>query len=219
MNGVPRLHLVTDDRVLADPAFLQAARDVLTVSGPDVALHLRGPGTTGRTLFRLAADLVPRARSAGAWLVVNDRVDVAASVGASAVQLAGRSLPVAEVRALQRRGLLAPELAVGASVHDPDEAGGATAADWLVVGTLFGTPSHPGRPGAGPGLVTRVGRATALPLVGIGGISPDRVAAVLAAGAHGVAILRGVWAPPGGSPARAVKGYLQAIDDARQAPT
>lgn len=218
MDAVPRLHLVTDDRVLADPAFLQRARDVLSVSGPDVALHLRGPGTTGRALFRLADDLVPRARSAGAWLVVNDRVDVAASAGASGVQLAGRSLPVAEVRALQRRGLLSG-LAVGASVHDPDAGRAAAGADWLVVGTLFGTPSHPGRPGAGPELVTRVAGVTALPLVGIGGITPDRVAAVLASGGHGVAVLRGVWAPPGGSPARAVRGYLQALDEARQAST
>ncbi|MDT8342467.1 MAG: thiamine phosphate synthase, partial [Longimicrobiales bacterium] len=90
---VPPLHLVTDDAVLARPGFRGAAEAALEAGGARVALHLRGPGTNGGPLYRLAVALVPAARAAGALLLVNDRVDVAACAGADGVQLGRRSLP------------------------------------------------------------------------------------------------------------------------------
>jgi thiamine-phosphate diphosphorylase len=192
--------VITDDAVLARPQFGSAARAVLAAGGAGVALHLRGPTTPGRFLWRLAVDLAPEA-AAGGWLLVNDRVDVAATSGAHGVQLGRRSLPVADARAL-----LGPEARIGASVHDAAEAADAGAADWLVVGTLFPSASHPGRPAAGVELIARVAAASRCPLVGIGGVTPERVADVRAAGAAGVAVLSGVWGHA--DPASAVARYL-----------
>ena len=136
---------------------------------------------------------------------MNDRVDVAGAVEARAVQLGQRSLPVEVVRGLF-------DGPVGVSVHDESEARAAAGADWLTVGTLFETPSHPGRPGVGVGILGRVAAvAPGVKLVGIGGITPSRVPAVREAGAHGVAVMRGIWESE--SPARAAGHYLTAWQD------
>jgi thiamine-phosphate pyrophosphorylase len=214
-----RLHLITDDRVLASPDFPGQARQALAAGAGALALHLRGPGTRARTLHDLAVDLRPAVLDTGTLLVINDRVDLAAVVGAGGVQLGTRSLAPSAVRALQRRGLLDAGLRVGASVHDVDEARAAAGADWLVVGTLFETPSHAGRAGAGTDVLAQVAavhEVRGAPLVGIGGVSPAHVAAVLGAGAYGVAALRGVWRTSAGSPARAVRAYLEALEAATE---
>lgn len=204
--SLPVLHLVTDDRVLADPAFPRRAASALEAGGPSLALHLRGPGTDGGPLFRLAARLLPVARAAGAWVVVNDRIDVAGCAGAHGVQLGQRSLPLAVARRL------IPGTPVGVSVHSPEEARDAAGADWLVVGTLFATPSHPGQPGAGAGILGRIAAAAPhVPLVGIGGVTPERLPLLREAGAHGFAVLRGVWEDE--APASAVGRYLSAWQD------
>jgi len=82
-------------------------------------------------------------------------------------------------------------------VHRAEEARTAVAegADYLVVGNIDPTPSHPGRPGLGLaalGALIAFGR----PVIAIGGITPARAAAVHAVGAWGVAVIRSVWDAP-----------------------
>lgn len=199
---IPRLHAVTDDRVLARGAFLDTARMVAEAGGAALALHLRGPRTSGRRLHDLATTLGPAVRASGGMLVVNDRIDGALAAGAGAVQLGARSLAPADVRALAGNALR-----IGVSVHAADEARAAAAgADWLLAGTVWPTPSHPGRPGAGIGLLRAVA-ALGTPVVAIGGVTPERAAEAWGAGAAGVAVLRGIWDAP--DPAQAVERYLE----------
>jgi len=103
---------------------------------------------------------------------------------------------------------------LGVSVHDPSEAVEAaeSRADYLFLGPLFETPSHPGVAARGPEFMDRVTSRVDLPVVGIGGVTPERVAAVLAFGAHGVAAIRGIWDAP--SPPDAVQAYLDAVERA-----
>lgn len=207
--GLPPLHIVTDDAVLAGEDFLVRAAQVLEAGGAEVALHLRGPTTGGRRLYELAAELVPRARSVGALLLINDRLDVALASGAHGAQLGARGIPP-----LDARRLLGPDRLLGISVHSAAEAEAAVsaAADFLLVGTLCETASHPGRSGAGTGILRELARF-GVPLVGIGGITPARAPGVRRAGAAGVAVLRGVW--EANEPGGAVRGYLQAWRDDR----
>ncbi|MHB1192738.1 MAG: thiamine phosphate synthase [Longimicrobiales bacterium] len=189
--GVPRLHLVTDDAVLSRPGFRSRAADLLAIGGAAVALHVRGPGTPGGTLLELVRSLLGPARASGSLLVVNDRVDVALCAGAGAAHLGARSLPLADARRIfGARGCL------GVSVHAVAEGAEAAAggADWIFAGTTYETESHPGRPGLGPAFAGSVAEVVAgVPVLAIGGVTPGRVEEVLAAGAWGVAVIRGVW--------------------------
>lgn len=193
---LPRLHLVTDDRLVGAPGFERRAAALLDAGGSRVALHLRAPAAGGRRLYEIGAALVPEARTAGALVLVNDRLDVALACGADGVQLGARAIGIPLARELVAR---APSVAgahplVGASVHGVAEARAAAAAgaDFLLVGTLYATPSHPGRSGSGT-RVLRDLRELGAPCIGIGGITPARVEEVREAGGWGVAVVRGVW--------------------------
>lgn len=206
---IPPLHLVTDDRVLAGGDFGRRAAAAMEAGGARVCLHLRGPRSDGRLIWEKARDALPIARRAGSRLLVNDRVDVARVVGADGAHLPEAGLPVRAARDLLPAGAL-----VGRSVHGPGRMNGGDRPDVLLVGTIFPTPSHPGRPAAGPGRIREVrAAAPGIPVVGIGGIDPERVAPVMAAGALGVAVLRGVWDAP--EPGTAVERFLREIDAAK----
>lgn len=209
MRGLPRLHAVTDDAVLARTGFATGAAALLAAGGAGLALHLRGPDTDGATLYRLACELAPEARAGGAWLLVNDRVDVALAAGVTGVQLGQRSLDAHEARTL-----LGPAARVGVSCHDADEVerAGALGADFVLVGNTFSTPSHPGRQGTGvKGLGAVCARAGSLPVLAIGGILAAHVPTLIWAGAHGVAVVRGIWDRQ--DPRAAMADYLQAIEE------
>ncbi len=206
--GVPRLHLITNDAVLRDAGFVDRADAVLAALGPAAALHLRGHGLDGGVLFHLADRLRPSASAAGAMLVVNDRVDVALAAGIRAVQLGRHAMPVQEVRRL-----LGEAARIGYSAHGAEEARAAVdaGADFVVIGTIYPTASHPGDPGAGPERVARTAEMVRVPIIAIGGITPARVAEVVEAGAHGVAVLGGVW--HAADAAAAARNYLEALEE------
>ena len=220
LRVIPRLHVVTDDQILARPDFETRAREVCEVFetrepadegvvNGSVALHLRGPRTTGRRLTRLARILCGHAAASGVTLLVNDRLDVALAVRVAGLHLGSRSVPPAEARRL-----LGASRLLGVSVHNESEAVEATeaGADYLFLGPLFETPSHPGAVAGGAEFMDLVTSRVDLPVVGIGGLTPERAAKVLASGAHGVAAIRGIWDAP--SPPDAVQAYLDAVERA-----
>lgn len=206
---LPRLHLITDDAVLASPGFLDGARWVLREQGAGVALHLRGHGTSAGILYELARALVAEARETGGWVLVNDRVDVALAVGAAGVQLGRRSIPVRAAR-----DVLGAGARIGYSAHDPDEAAAARrdGADFIVLGAIWETASHPGERPAGLELLRAATARAAAPIIAIGGVTPERVAEAVATGAYGVAVLGGVWRAA--DPAAAAAAYREALQAA-----
>lgn len=199
----PGLHVVTNDEVLADSRFPDRAGALLRAHGPDLALHLRGPRTPVRRLLDLARAIRQPASESGALLLVNDRVDVALAAAADGVQLGARSIPVAAARSIRQ------DWVIGASVHDPDELPTAAGSDFVLVGTIWATASHPGREGAGLDRVRDVHRRTDRPIIAIGGVTPSRAAEARSAGAHGVAVIRGVW--DAGDPVEAAGSYLERL--------
>lgn len=156
------------------------------------AIQLRDKTANSRALAATAARLRAITRSAGATLIVNDRLDVALATGADGVHLGPDDLPVAAAR-----DIAPPDLIVGYSTDDPQEARRAAAAgaDYLGVGAVFGTRSKPSlaNEAIGPGRVRLVREAGRLPCLGIGGITPQNAPAVLATGA-GIAVLSAVMA-------------------------
>jgi thiamine-phosphate pyrophosphorylase len=204
---IPPLHVVTDDEVVARADFPDRARVILEAGGAEVALHLRSPQASGRRMYELATALRPVAADAGALLIVNDRVDVALATGADGAHVGGRGMEPADARRL-----LGPDRLLGVSVHSVDEAREAMdgGADYVFAGTIWETPSHPERAGAGIGLIREIA-ALGIHTIAIGGVTPARVAEARDAGAAGVAVIRGVWDAP--DPAAAVAEYLKQWKD------
>ena len=183
---LPRLHAVTDERVARRPDIESVARALADGGGTDLALHARGHSLTGREHF----DLAVRLSVLPSPLFVNDRLDVALAVPAAGVQLGAQSLPVAAARDLQ------PRWWIGRSVHDLREAEAARTegADYLVVGPVYQSATHPDREPLEGGLDTlRRICAFGLPVIAIGGITAARVPQIREAGVWGVAAIRAFW--------------------------
>ncbi len=123
-----------------------------------------------------------------ALLFVNDSVSIAEASGADGVQLTENSRSIASARSRAARPLL-----VGRSVHGVDAAREAAAqgADLLVVGTVYDSPTHPGQPPAGVGLIGWCAQP-GVPVIGIGGITAQNAGAVMQAGACGVAVISAI---------------------------
>lgn len=123
-----------------------------------------------------------------ALLFINDSVSIAEASGADGVQLTANSRTIASARSRAARPLL-----IGRSVHGVDAAREAAAqgADLLVVGTVYDSPTHPGQPPAGVGLVGWCAQP-GVPVIGIGGITTQNAGAVMQAGASGVAVISAV---------------------------
>lgn len=219
--GIPVVHAITTDDIIAGVDFIAQAVSVMRALGARGAVHLRATDARGRRLFDIAQELASHQEATGAWLVVNDRVDVALSAGARAVQLTSRSLTIADAAHAIRAGAGGgPRLAIGASVHSLEDARAAVVAPdsmpaWLVAGHVFSTPSHAGEPGRGTAALSEICAAVSVPVIAIGGVQPADVAALLAAGARGVAAIRGVWRAVDAE--RAAADYLSAYDAARDA--
>ena len=148
--------------------------------------------STGELCTELAAKLrlVTRGK---ALLMVNDRLDVALAVDADGIHLPSNSLPACVVKKLGGERLL-----VGRSVHSVEEAVAAESegVDYLVLGTIYGTASHPGRLASGPGLIEAVKARVRTHVYAIGGINASNAGEVMRAGADGVAVIRSILGAP-----------------------
>ena len=198
-----RLCLVTDRTGTRDRDLVEVVAACLAAGLPAVEVREKDlPVTEVAALCRRIRALRP-----APFLIVNDRVDVALAVGAHGVQRTHASLAVDELRVVADK-----RVRVGASVHSLEDARDAAArgADWLFFGPVYDTPSK--RPyGAPQGLAAleRVAAAVPVPVVAIGGITPDRVADVRRAGARGVAVISAILFAD--DPGAATKRFLDQL--------
>jgi thiamine-phosphate pyrophosphorylase len=173
---------------------------------------VREPDLDTGALVSLVARCVAGAAGTRARVVVSGRADVALAAGAHGVHLPAAAPPAARVRGLGPPGWL-----IGRSVHTADEAGAASAAgsvDYLVFGTVFETASKPGRMANGPADLARAVAASRVPVLAIGGVTPDRVPEVARAGAAGVAAI-GLFAGPDADPVAAMTAVCRMFDTPR----
>ena len=150
-------------------------------------VQVRERDLDGGPLTALVRRCVEAVRGSRARVVVNDRVDVALAAGAHGVHLRADSMPAPRVRALCPAGFL-----VGRSVHARNEAIDAAAAgglDYLLFGTVFATMSKPGRAPVGLAVLADVASAVTIPVLAVGGVTPDKVEQVVMAGAAGFAAI------------------------------
>lgn len=204
--------MIVPDPVLGDPSCRERLISVLEAGDGDVALQLRARRTSARRLYEVAEWVVRHAAGIGdvgapkvPAILVNDRVDVALAVGADGVHLREDSMPPADARALA-----GPSLLLGRSAHSASavkELG--RQANYLILGAAYATCSHPGRAPLGSRALAEAAESSPVPVVAIGGITPERATSLARAGAHGVAVMSGIWRAT--DPAGAVARYLNAV--------
>jgi thiamine-phosphate pyrophosphorylase len=160
----------------------------LLIAGGARVLQLRIKPDTPLSARDLLAAAV-RARSvchaAGVMLVVNDRLDVALAARADGLHLGQTDLPLGEARRVARA--VGHELIIGVSTHDAHQVRSALSdgADYLGYGPVFATPTKrdPDPVQGLEALAAAVQLAGRVPVVAIGGITPDLAEAVAATGA------------------------------------
>jgi thiamine-phosphate pyrophosphorylase len=192
-----------------------AGRDLLEILDAAIAggarmVQLREKTWPSGQLLPLAERLRTRCRRADVTFVMNDRVDLAVALEADGVHLGQDDLPPRLARPLLRPGMI-----LGVSTHSVEQARRAQAdgADYIAVGAMFPTRTKPDFELVGPALVRAVRPEVRVPLVGIGGITPDNAGEVIRAGADGVAVISAVCGAA--DPAAAAARFRDAIRRAR----
>jgi thiamine-phosphate diphosphorylase len=205
MTEALRLYLVADpEPIVGDVlATVEAA-----LRGGVTAVQLRAKCLPDREQVLLARHLKAACRAYGVPLLVNDRLDIALAAGADGVHLGVDDLPVSDARRIAGPGFL-----IGYSPETDAQVlhAAASGADYLGIGPVFGTAT---KPDAGPALgleaFARRCQQSALPVVGIGGISAGNAADVMRAGATGVAVISAIIGAP--DPEQSSRDLLRQVD-------
>ena len=204
-----RLYLCTDGR--RRQGDLVPFLDAVLAAGVDI-VQLREKGLEAREELALLEVFAAACRRHGRLLAVNDRADVALAAGADVLHLGQDDLPVPTARRI-----LGPGPVIGRSSHSPAQSDAAAAepgVDYFCAGPLWTTPTKPGRPAAGLGLLGHVARQDpARPWFAIGGISLDRLDEVLAAGATRVVVVRAITEAD--DPAAATRAFARRLYQVR----
>jgi thiamine-phosphate pyrophosphorylase len=193
-----RLYLVCDDQ--ADD-FLR----VVLGAGVDI-VQLRMKDTGDEQIVAVGRRFARAAAEHDALFILNDRPDLVAATGADGVHVGQDDATVADARQIVGPGRL-----IGLSTHTPEQIDAARRAgvDYIGVGPVHETPTKPGRPAVGLGLVRYAAEHATVPFFAIGGVAPGNVDAVRRAGAERIAVVRALTEAP--DPARAARRLRDGI--------
>ncbi|MCK5825805.1 MAG: thiamine phosphate synthase, partial [Desulfuromusa sp.] len=148
-----------------------------------------------------------------ACFIINDLPELAHKIDADGVHLGQEDMSIA-----QARQILGHKKLIGVSTHDVDQALKAEAhgADYIAIGSIFSTDSKEDANLVGLKTLSMVRKAVRIPVVAIGGITPDGAYDALAAGADSIAVISGIMADS--DPARAAKEYSLLFNRSNPAP-
>ncbi|RBQ20280.1 thiamine phosphate synthase [Spongiactinospora rosea] len=196
-----RLYLCTDGR--RDRGDLPAFLDAVLGAGVDI-VQLREKGLEAREELALLEVFRDACDRHGALLAVNDRADVAYAARPDVLHLGQDDLPVPVAR-----DILGPDVLIGRSTHEAGEASAAAAedgVDYYCCGPVWPTPTKPGRPAPGPGLLKHAASLPATrPWFAIGGIDLANLDEVMSYGARRVVVVRAIT--DAGDPAAAAAEF------------
>lgn len=194
---------ITDD--LRDGLDGLVGRARAAVEGGATMVQLRLKHADARTMAEAGRALVA---ALAVPVIVNDRVDVALACGAAGAHLGFDDLPIAAARTIVPAGFV-----LGASVGSDAEVENGALADYVGIGPVHATASKADA-GAAIGVegFASLARATGRPALAIGGVGPADVAALRAAGAAGVAVIRAIFGQA--DPRAAATAFIRPIRDA-----
>jgi len=189
---LPKIYPITDTTLSSLSHAEQVKR---LIAGGATFIQLREKSNSVRAFCTDAAEAISIARSAGANVIINDRVDVALALGADGVHLGQADMPVAAARRL-----LGDNAIIGFSTHNLEQVKAALALpiNYLAFGPIFQTQSKRNPdPVAGLDALSIIKSLNSrLPVVAIGGIDKSNVVGVCSAGADCAAIISAIVAEP-----------------------
>jgi thiamine-phosphate pyrophosphorylase len=176
--------------------------------GVDIA-QLRDKQLEARPLLARATEMAAVCRDSGVPFILNDRPDLALEAGADGVHVGQE-----DARPALARRILGASAIIGLSTHRPEEldASAAEPVDYLSVGPVNPTPTKPGRAGTGTAYLTYAAANTDLPWFVTGGVTPETIPAMVAAGARRFVVVR--WLTEADDPEAQARALRRAIDAA-----
>jgi thiamine-phosphate pyrophosphorylase len=207
---LPTLYVILDAGMLTEPAEVTAEK--LMEAGVKL-LQYRAKNAAARELWEVSRAIAELACRTNCTFIVNDRPDVAYLAGADGVHVGQDDLVVE-----QARKVIGPERWVGVSTHNLEQFrdAAATSADYIAVGPIFQTSSKANPdPVVGTELLEQVRALTEKPIVAIGGITLERAADVLAAGADSVAVISDILKAK--DPAGMAREFIRRLDAVKPA--
>ena len=184
---LPPLYLITPDRPSYDEDFLQLTENL--VNNGLRLLQFRSRQSTFSQHKDLVLELVQICNSRGCKLVYNGDIEQALAVGAHGIHLRRTDLM------RTRRRPVGPGIRVSASCHTDEQIIHASriGSDFCVVAPVHETASHPGVKGIGWERFGNIARESGMPVYALGGIKPAELHDANRNGAHGIAMISGIW--------------------------
>ena len=204
---LPRLYVILDATLLNNSPHHCAQE--LAAAGVRL-MQYRDKSALAADLLANSRELVGFLKPHGASLVVNDRPDIAVLAGAAGVHVGQEDLQPEQARAV-----VGEKVWIGTSTHNLAQfrQAAGTSADYIAVGPIFPTSSKANPdPVVGLDLIRQVRRLTEKPIVAIGGISLERAASVIEAGADSVAVIRDIVCDS--KPGERARRFLGVLDAA-----
>ncbi|HTA56753.1 MAG TPA: thiamine phosphate synthase [Candidatus Baltobacteraceae bacterium] len=207
---LPRLYVILDAGMLTEPVGITAQK--LMDAGVKL-LQYRAKHATARELWNETRTIAELAHKVNCTFIVNDRADVAYLAGADGVHVGQDDLDPEQARAV-----IGPGRWVGVSTHNLEQfrKAAASSADYIAVGPIFQTSSKANPdPVVGKELLRQIRGLTGKPIVAIGGITLERAAEVIAAGADSVAVISDILKAK--DPAGTAREFIRRLDAAKPA--
>ncbi len=204
-----QLYLLTDEKILESRNYIKTLEEAL--SGGVSLVQLRDKKLSANEFFHRAFEVHQLTQKYGVPLIINDRVDVALAIGAEGVHLGQQDLPVSAASQLAGHKML-----IGVSAATLEEAIRAEVegADYVGVGALYPTGTKANTRTVTLDQLKIIKNTVGLPVVAIGGICKENLAAVIQQGVDGVAVVSAVLKEE--SPAKAAEVLNQIIDETRR---
>jgi thiamine-phosphate pyrophosphorylase len=181
------LYVIIDPALARGRSEADVAREA--VAGGASMIQLRDKSREKGLQLPMAEGILGICRASEVPFIINDHVDLALAIGADGVHVGQKDLPVAAVRRI-----VPPEMIVGCSTNNPEEARRAQAAgaDYVSVGRLFPTGSKDDTRPATLDTLRAVKAAVTVPVCAIGGVNETNIRDVIAAGADIVSVISAV---------------------------
>ena len=187
------LYAIVDFGYVAESAMEEVAAKLLA-GGADI-VQLRAKGIPMETVAAAARKIIPLCRAAGVPFILNDHPDLVSELGADGVHIGQDDGSIYDVRSR-----IGADMIIGRSTHSLAQANQALAdgADYIGFGPLFPTPTKAGRPAIGLDDIAEMERevGSKIPAFCIGGIKPDNLGEVLAAGARRCVVVSSLLTAP-----------------------